>query len=884
MPQDWRRRIATWFFRRERFRRELDQEFQLHIELRAATLRRAGLSATDAKLEAERAFGNRLALRDASRDAWGMQWVDDLARDLRIAGRNLRKSPTFTLAAILSLALGIGANTAVFSVVDALLLEPLNVPRPAELFVFDRFDAVEHRESFSYEQFAELQRASTALGDVFGFAHRTASVGDGGAGADVSLALVSAGYFSALRVPPALGRTLDDVNGEQRALTQAVISDSFWRRRFGGSAAVLGSTFLLNRIAYTVVGVMPRGFDGVSLDYVTDAWLRLEAQPRIDGASALVASGSNWVRVMTRLPPGSSNVRVAAAATALMARFRASSEGSPSVERIALTSASRPDSMARGRALSPLVLLFGLVGLLMLIACANVAHLLQARAAGRAREFFIRSAIGAGRSRLIRQLMAETILLSLLGALAGIVVAQFAHRGFTAYLSAQPSLPFAIPVWMGFHLNLTILAFTIILAFLVGVFMGVAPARGAAAGLNLAAGLSETRFGGPGRRMHPLLVSQLAVCLLLLIVAGLLTRSFQKLRQVDLGFRSQGVLQLDVNWGQAYSSEQLFRRAIDLLDEIRMLPGVESASASVPGVFSRSTWQGTLRPAGNADGTLVHETSATPQFFATLGIPLLRGRDFRTADDGQAPPVVILSETAARICFSGIDPIGKGVQLNGSAAGVEVIGVAKDIRLRDVLAPPPPLVYSPLLQDYKSGELARWITLEVRSARPAASLAAELERSVRQRQADATATVRTVDESIAESVVLRRLAAWLSGLFGLLGLILASVGLYGLLSYMVLRRTSEIGIRLALGADGNRVLAQVWREAMRPVVAGILGGLVIATAATRLLASYLFGLTVMDPWAVSVAVTTLLVVAGVASYLPARRASRIDPLQALRAE
>jgi predicted permease len=525
---------------------------------------------------------------------------------------------------------------------------------------------------------------------LFGFAYRSAHVGQGFEGSEASVQLVSDNYFRSLGVLPEVGRSLDDMTDRGSAL--AVISDRLWQRQFAKSRAALGETILLNAVQYTIVGVMPPSFTGVSLDESADIWIPLEAQPRVDGTSLLSSSGTNWVRIMVRLPPATARQQAVAEVSLRLSEYAGTTTNTAPPDPIELLPAARPDSASRQGALSPLTLLFGLVSLLLVVTCVNVAHLVSARGAARTREFAIRLAIGASRERLIRQLLTESLCLSLIGALLGIGLAALANAALVRYLSAQPSLSFHVPDWLSFHVDVNVLIFALVAATLAGLVTALAPARAAARG-DLTAGLKASHRGllranGRRGRSWPL-VTQFAVCLLLLAIAGLFVRSFQKIGEVDLGFRTNHLMQVDIDWGRSSSSDTEINQWLEeFAEDVRAIPGVEAVSMSAPGVFSRSTWQATLRVPGDRQAvTPVQVTSAAPGYFSTLGIPL-RGRDFGSQDRAKSARVVILSETAARTHFPTGEAIGKQVRLFDAPDPVEVIGVAGDIRLRSVLAAP----------------------------------------------------------------------------------------------------------------------------------------------------------------------------------------------------
>lgn len=868
---------------RKRTLKGLEDDIRSHIENETQDNIARGMLPEDARRAALLKFGNVTRVIEDTREVWSLPWIERRLQDVRFGFRMLRKHPSFAMAAVLSLALGIGANTAVFSLVDALLLQRLPVLHPEQLFSLVRVTPQERGESFSYPDFVALGSKGQPFGEVLGYAYRTVRVGSGPQSGNASAHLVSDHYFTALAKNAAHGRDLDGLG--RHAGDDVVISDRYWQREFARSPAALGSTLALNGHAFTIVGIMPEGFSGVSIDYPADLWVPIASQPELDGNSLLSAVGTNWVRVMTRVPPGVSDVAVSAAATAVIGQQPRSS-GEQGGLRVELENAARPDSGLRHAVTSPLLLLFATVGLLLLVACVNVAHLFEARAAARHHEFSVRLAIGAGRTRLLSQLLTEGIILATAGGALAVFIAWAATRALTNYISGHSLLANPLPEGLRFHPNLHVLGFAASVAVLVGIIVGLSPAiRAGDVDLRIALKSSAPSARSIARsRRRWLLTSQMTISLLLLIVAGLLIRSFQKLNEVNLGFSPAGVVQLQVDWGTLYTDSQVRQIAEGLLEQFRALPGVSSASMAVPGVFSRSVWQSTFRLQGqsSAQPVLVDVTAGAPGFFGTLGIALLRGRDFSPLDTRNSEHVVILSETMARTYFPTSDPVGQRVLVQGETIPAEIIGVAGDIKLHSVLASAPRLVYVPLTQ--AKGPVTRSITWVVRSASPANPIAAVLVRQVHQIDPGLLVNAEPVVDTIAQSILVQRLAAWLTGLFGLIGLLLAAVGAYGLLSYTVVQRVPEIGIRLALGAVRREVLWLVWRQAMQPIALGMVLGLLLAVAATRLLSSYLFGLSRTDPMTLAACLLLMGVVAGFACYLPARRAAGVDPTTALRFE
>jgi predicted permease len=873
-------------FRRNQVEQELDDEFRDHVERRIEADIAKGMSADDARYAAMRAMGGLEQRKEECRDMRGTQLIDQFLQDIRYAWRSLVQSPGFFAITLVSLALGIGANTAIFSIVDHVLFRRLPLPQPDRLYSLQRVTPDGASGSFPYPAFAQFRARSSGLPGVVGFAHRQARLDVGGQRVEGVVQLASDGYFSILDVKPALGRTF--TIGTNASEPEAVLSDRASRRWFGSAPLAAGQNLTLNGTNFTVVGVMPRGFTGVSLDYDVDVWLPITAQPRVEADSLLASSGINWVELLVRLQPDVSEQEAAAAAKVVYARYLHSVEGTGTPRQtLQLVSAARPVSGARDAASQPLLILMALVGLVLLIACANIANLLLARAAARAREFTVRAALGAGRARLTRQLLTESLLLSLLGGAAGLLVAYFATALLVDQLSRGAFLNAGIPAALAFTPDLRVLTFTLALSIGVGILFGMRPAV-AATKVDLTSAL-RSHNGAPhaGRRTlrRILVMSQLAVSFLLLVTAGLLIHSFQNVATADLGYDPENVVQLELRAPQQGHTEvQLRELSARVLAALEATPGVEAASLSVPGLLQRGTFQTSLQPEPQGGVFRVHGCAVTPGFFSTNRIALRNGRSFTARDNADASKVVVLSETAARSLFPNQDPTGKHVRLYGSPAAVEIIGVASDIKLHSVLETPLVSAYVPLEQMPTAAQIARSSAFQVRVTGSAAAMLPVLRRVVGSVDQSLGVEVQLLNARVEQSALLPKVAAWVTGLFGFLGLLLMSIGVYGLLSYLVVQRTAEIGIRVALGARRGEVLWMVWRELMGPVATGVGLGLAAALASTRVLGGFLFGLTATDPWTLVAATAALVAVATLAGLVPARRAARVDPIEALRHE
>ncbi|HEY7181208.1 MAG TPA: ABC transporter permease [Blastocatellia bacterium] len=876
-----------------RFRSHWKREWEAELEYREALLDRWD------RLD----WRNKLALlRRASGAFWDAMLLqprrleDEMFQDLRYGARMLLKSKGFTAVAVLSLALGIGANTAIFSVIDAAMLRTLPVERPGELAEFSRLNPQGGGESFTYPQFEQFRERSQVFTNVFGFAYRQPRVNIGGKEEPALVQIVTGQYFSALGVKAGLGRTwataTDHASGVASTEEQiAVISDGFWRRKFAGDAAAIGKSVTINGNAFTVIGVATPDFFGVSLDYAVDVWLPVGAQPQIDGESELNETGRNWLKVMARLKPGVSLAAATADADLIFHQYLSSVNASPEAlaQRIGLTPGGRPVFGMRKAWSQPLLMLLAIVVLVLLIACANLANLLLAKASARQREITTRLALGATRLRLVRQLLTESMLLALLSGAAGIFLGKWGSDLLMALtfngLALGPT-----PKPLLFRLDLRILGFTILISMLAGILFGLAPALKATRP-DLIAGLNENTSHLSGnrhrRRLNRFLVAgQLAASLVLLIMAGLFVRSFQKLASVELGFDPQ-VAQARVTPPPNYTDAERERVWSAMREKLAAYPGALSVSESLPGLFSHYNFYTEATVEGRAPRKGLGErdrdvvVAAGPRFFSTLGMPLLLGRDFGSQDHQNSVKVTIVNEALAHRLFPGRNPLGQYLSIGEEP--LEVVGVVKDAKYDSVLADARSMLYFPLEQ-FPPAHSSAIRFFEVRAAGDAANFATRLQQIAQGLDQSLSVESRPLADLVDQSLLLQHLIARLTGFFGLLGLSLACLGVYGIMSYTVTQRASEMGIRMALGARPGDIIRQVLSEAMWPVLSGVAFGLVVAVGATRFVASQLFGLTATDPLTILLATCLMGAVAGLAAYFPARKAARVEPMVVLRRE
>jgi len=829
----------------------------------------------------------------------GTNIIADVWQDLRYGGRMLLKSKGFTLVAALSLAIGIGANTAIFSLLNALLLKPLPVQNPDELVVVNTASPATPGQafsSFSYPVFREMREKNSSFAGMFARAGLQMSLSGSGQSERVSGEGVSGNFFSVLGVNPELGRLLTEADDQTPgAHAVAVISFNCWQRRFGKDPQVIGQKIRLNDYPFTIIGVSPEGFHGVEVFGAPEVRIPLlmadQVRPRPDTSSIFEERGSRWLSVMARLKPGVSLEQAQAAADSDFQIARqpdvrrvigdtSDDRGFKSL-RIQLTSARTGASNLTRQFLQPLIVLMSLVSVVLLIACLNIANLLLARATTRQKEISVRLALGAGRFRLIRQLLTEGLLLSALGGLLGLL---FARWGTSFLLSFLP--PGRI---LEIKPDLRVMGFTLGVTLVTGLLFGMAPAVQATRPNLIPALKNESIaiFGG-GRRWELsrlLVVLQVALSLVLLVGAGLFVRSLRNLKLVDMGYHTDQIVTMALDPAQnGYNIERLRSFYDQLSERVSALPGVKvtSMTRNVPmsGSYTRIGIEvpGYESRPGEEMAVLLNQIG--PQFFTTFGTSLLRGREFSVQDTPESPKVVVVNDSLARRFFGTESPLGKSISLE-NYKDLEIVGVAADAKYRNLKEAAPQTAYIPFSQYPRLGQRI----VCVRTSSDATALVAGIRQEVRNLDPNLPVyNVKTFADQIDESVSQERLVALLSSFFGLFALLLTSLGLYGVMAYGVGRRTNEIGIRIALGAQRGDVIWQVMRESLLLVSFGVCIGLATALATSRLVSTLLFDLSPTDPLTITIATLVMIGVATLAGYLPARRAARVDPLTALRCE
>jgi predicted permease len=825
--------------------------------------------------------------------------LETLRQDLGFGVRQLRGNPVFTAVAVLSLALGVGANAALFQLIDAIRLRslPLHEPqRLVEVRIADRRNATGsftgRWSQLTNPQWERIRDVREGFAGLLAWGSARFNLEEGGEARYAQGLYVSGEYFSALGVRPLLGRVLspsDDRRG--CASPGAVISHGFWRRELGGEASPLGKTLRLDGRPFEIVGVTPASFFGVEIGWAYDVALPICAEPLFRGArSVLDKRDSWWLASLGRLAPGftieQATARLHAASPGIFedtlpSNYTPADTKSYREFRLAAFPAASGFSRLRDRYETPLVLLLAIAGLVLLIACANLANLMLARMAAREREIAVRLAIGASRGRVIRQLLVESALLAGIGAAAGALVSQALSRGLVSFLSTQNN-----GVFVELQPDERLFAFTAGVAALTCLLFGVAPAlratRGTLGGLVQGRGTTEGRERFNLRRV--LVTAQVALSLVLVVGALLFSRSLGNLTTLDAGFRQDGILvtNLDLRKARAASERpQAFQH--ELLQRMAAVPGVLSAAEASIVPISGSGWNERILIGGVPQQTFSNFSSISPGYFKTLAVPLLAGRDFDENDSLASPKVAIVNQSFARRILHRENPLGDSFEIEVGrgepARRFQIVGVVKDTKYRDLREAFGPICFVPAAQQTDPGS---FLQVLVRSNAPLGGLQASLKQTLAESDPAIALTFQPLSLQIGNSLLRERLLATLSGYFGVLAGLLASIGLYGVMSYRVACRRAEIGIRMALGADRGDVLSMVLREAGALLGVGLLAGTLLGLMAAQSARALLFGLEPSDAGTFAAAATALAAVAALASYLPALRASRLEPTAALR--
>jgi len=877
--------LRSWWRRRED---DLEAEIQSHLAMAMRDRMERGETEDQAARAVRREFGNVGLVKEVTRDMWGWVSLDRLIQDVRFSLRIMLKNPGFTVVAVVTLALGIGANTAIFGLLDKVLIRSLPVDQPQQIVSFAE-DAAGTPAVVSYPVYTELRDRNEMLSGLVGFFQQPFSLSNGTQSDHVIGQIVTGNYFDVLGVRPALGRFfLPEEDRTPGTHPVVVIGHKLWRQRFGADPAVIGKSVILNEHSYIIVGVTPAEFTGTTRGTVNDVYLPMMMQAQTGPRRDRVLDNRNfgWLSLIGRLKPNISRTQAQAALASLVDN-ETQSPGRHEPGSIFLIDGSR-GHMDRVNDLSmPLLLLMGVAGFVLLIACANIANLLLARASARRREIAVRLAVGAGRFRIIRQLLTESTILSALAAITGVLVAFW----FTRLLLGFQQQTNRVPRTLDGSLDHRALLFTLGLSLLTGILFGLAPAIHAAKP-DLVSALKEDtpRSGSSFRRFtlrHFLVVTQASLSLVLLIGAGLCVKSLLALQAVDPGLEPSKVLTASFDLSLNGYDEQRGRQFIsELTERARSLPGVEAASFATIVAFSDSFWISGATPEGyqpEPDETLAFDFNAvSPGYFRTVGSQIFSGREFTALDTRESPRVVIVNEATARGYWPGQEAVGKRfVRGKGQSAHFfEIVGVVRDSKEKGLTKDAGPAICLPLLQQYVPE-----LTLHLRTGADSQTLIGAIRREVQILDSGLPVyNLQTLEVQKDGSLYNQRLAATLLTLFGLLALLLAAMGIYGVLSYSVTERTREMGIRLALGAQPRDVLNLIVRQGMVLVLIGLAIGVVAALELTRFIGTLLFGVSATDPFIFASIPLLLLTVSLLACWIPARRATRVDPLVALRYE
>ena len=867
--------------RRKRMLDDLDQDIREHIEIETQDNIARGMGPAEARGAALRKFGNVTQVKEDVREVWVAVWFEQLLQDMRFGVRMLRRNPGFTAAAVLTLALAIGANTAIFSVVYAVLLRPLPYPQADQLFnVFQ----VQQQQGisgtgWSYANFAAVREQNHVFSAMAGTQHHQLTLTGHGEPKLVNTAVVTPDFFTVFAAQALAGRVFSPDDGKRGATPVVVLSEALWRNTFGADPNLIGSSVQLDKRAFTVVGIMPATFRFPVLSETEKVWIPLVQDPLFGGW--MERRGGHWLQVTGRLRPGVSRAQAQQDLAAISGRL---AHDYPENSGWSASLVPLQDMIVRD--VKPVLLvLLGAVGLVLLIGCANIANLLLTRATSRAREIAVRTALGAGRSRVIRQLLSETAVLGLLGGAAGIVVAYWGVKTLSSLL------PASLPRVNQIAVDPTVLGFALLLTAIATLAFGIAPAIFAAHSTldtNLREGTMRGSEGGARKRARSVLAAgEIALAMVLLAGAGLLLRSFSRLMSVSPGFEVRHMVKAEINLPrfQYPDPAQWASFADNLLTRVQAVPGMQESAIAIPLPVVHPPvnlgFEIVGTPALPGAAMTADYVAATPDYFRVLGIPLVAGRSFDRHDIASSPRVALISQTFARRYFHDENPIGKRLKFGfppdpGDAR--EIVGVVADVRDVALGQDPGPMMYVPYAQAPFPGAV-----LLVRSTLGPAAIAAAIRRQVSRIDPDLPVTdVAPLPDVIAASLSQPRFRTFLVSLFAAMALLLAVIGIFGVIAYSVSSRTKEIGIRMALGASRAAIVRLVLRQTLALTAAGLAIGVPGAIAASRLLEHMLFAISAGDPATLAAMALLLAAASALAGYLPARRAARVDPLIALR--
>jgi putative ABC transport system permease protein len=885
----WWRRV----FNRRSLESELDVELRDHFDRLVRDFIAQGHAESEARRLARLEFGGMDQVKEACRDARGTRWVEETAQDIRYGWRGFRRNPAFTLVAILTLAIGVGASLAIFNVIDALLLRRLPVPHASNLLTFSRWVGNNSSESFSYPQIRELVSHHDLFASLCGIGTERLFVGPPEELEPVGAAWVSGGYFETLGLVPWAGRLLQAGDDEPGAAAAVVLSHGYWQRRFGGDRNVIGRTLTIEGQPVPIAGITPPGFNGAVIGEAADLTLAINAKAVVQPESkdeGWITNDARWLLLLARPAPALSLEQLQARVDVVWAELLKRNlpvNISDAERQRTLSTTLRVDpgqtgaSRLRRSLRTPLVVAMSLVTLVLLIACVNVANLLLARGAGRSREVALRLALGAGRGRIVRQRLVESIMLAAAGTAVGVVLASFASAGLVTLIAQRVAGPDGSIMALDIAPNWRLLVVCIIAVVSTTIVFGLVPALRAshvapgAVASSTRVAQSQTRFGAA------LIVAQVSLSLLLVIGAGLFTRSLHNLRMVDRGFAPGNVLLADYDGRRlGTDSLQLIAFNTSVVDSVSSLPGVGAVAMAAITPLQGGGMSTPMQVNGVSSALEeIYFNVISPRFFEIVGTPLLAGRDLSRSDDQNAPPVSVVNEAFVRTYLAGLPPLGQHVRFPTATRDMEIVGVVKDAVYETLRAAPPPTIYMSYLQ-----ARGRPMTIVVDPAAPLADVTAAIRGVVQPRVPSAPMRFRTFASQIENSLFEARLMRLLTAIFGALALALAAIGLYGLMSYSVALRTRELGVRLALGARPARLVRMVMGSALRMVTVGVIIGLPLAWMASRLIARMIFGVSATDPMTIVAAIAILGSAGLAAAALPARRAAAVDPVLSIHVE
>jgi predicted permease len=896
--------------RRDRLESEMEAELQNHLEALTEDLIRAGNPPAEAERRARIALGPALTHKEGMRASLGLRWFDELYSDLRYAARMLRKSSGFTMIAAVSLALAIGANTTIFSVAKSLLFDRLDVPHSDELrllgwtgdnrnavnSMWGDFDSVQGKmlaTIFSYPVYLELRAHNHVMQDLFAYKEDSMNATIRGNAQRVDVSMVSGNFYDALGTRAQLGRGIEPSDDQAGAAPVVLISDGVWERDFGGSAAALGQTISVNQKQFTIVGVNPRGFTGAkNVQASPDVFVPLSMQPVVDpkgkNASLLNDPTLWWLNVMGRKKPGLTDAQAQAAldvelAAATRATMRL--ETGETVPRLNLTDGGRGLNFAGRMFQRPVYVLMATTGFVLLLACANVANLLLARGAQRQREVSVRLALGAGRGRILRQLLTESLLLAAIGGAGGVLFGYLARNAIPKLLANG---------WDQHNLNVPmdwgVFAFAAGITLLTGLVFGLAPAW-LGARSEVSSSLKENAQTAARRRKglagKSIVAFQIALSTLLVVGAMLFVRTLIALNSIDVGFRTDHLILFEVAPpAQRYGPGKDVALHNRLEQGFAALPGVEGVAPSWTAYLADNMSNDDFVPEGEPDSRdhrgAEDVNAVGTGFFEVMGIPIVGGRSFGPQDTATSQKVAIINKALAKKRFPNVNPVGKRFQTGDEKREwVQIVGVCGDTRYANLRNDSPPQFFMPYVQQPEVGGM----TYAIRTRVSPADLAPALRNVVQQHDRDLPIIdLRTQREQIDANMQMERAFAALTSGFGVLALALACVGIYGIMAYSVAQRTNEIGIRLALGAQPGQVRSMILRESTWLTLSGIAAGVIAALGCTRLIRSMLYGVTPNDPGTLVAGMVLLLGIAIAATWIPARRAASVQPMDALRHE